>query len=429
MPLKTATPVDGSLVAKFHGRSLKNDKDKLQDSSALVCLSIIGNERCKGAHLDAIIKEALLQFKDVTFLIGDETYWHNLKSEITVTEETKIKLKQEAIALGDDYLQTHLSLFLNAIKMDNPRFNVDQFLTENSLKPVDEQIAALNKRAQGHNTPFKILRWRDWVNSDQHDYQAKKRELEELYESENCLKDALEPSIKDYVRRHHRKETEAHLLNLSRNRSADYLREETPAIFWIAGALGINYIAYPGKNVPLFTATHSFFITNSNLLDASSLRIKTPEPVNIAVWLEIKFKPLKPSHEALLEIKQSDEESNKSSPNSVSNLIKFFEKNHANAQKNQIHSFSTKSKTTAQTSPASELCSLESPDSKNHATLTDSQSTESPRVVQSLINTMRGFIDRPRTLTANQQATLKDQIKCLDQLLQKNNLNTSRSSI
>ena len=288
MPLETNRPVDGTQIATFHGVAIsKLDKEKIKNSSILVCLSIKDNRHCEKDDLRAIVNAALLNYKAATFLIGDETHWHNFKLEEVTSEAEQSVLKKRAIALGSDYLQANMPTFLNAIKEHCPAFNIDEFNEINRHSSVQERLNAINKCAKDLCVPFQIVRWREWVENPAHQYMTKQADIEALYQSEEILKNTLEESMMDFVRRHKVASMDSSLLKM---RSRDYLREETPAIFWIAAKLGIDFIAYPGKKVKLFTATHTFFVNHNSPAEHAALRVHVANPTMVANWLEIKFK-------------------------------------------------------------------------------------------------------------------------------------------
>lgn len=293
MPGKNKGIVDGTPTAKkrtatFTGLNLE-PATAVHDTTVLVCLSIKGNSHCTGKDLKAIIEHAISSHKKTFFLIGDETHWHNLKNQNIVSEEQELALKKEAIALGTEYLSLNLPVFFDAIKQLRPDLKINKFIADNAEKPISEQMEALNQFAAIHLIPFEIFRWHEWIANNKHQFACKQKEISALYESVPLLQNSLNVATEDYVKSHAKEEKKIGR-ELLTSRSRGYLKEEAPAIFWIAAALGINFVAYPGKAPRLFEETRNFFITNTDPIEHAEFRIQSEKPETLAKWLEILLK-------------------------------------------------------------------------------------------------------------------------------------------
>ncbi len=286
--------VDGTQIATFSGFAISRlSKAQLKQTTNLVCLSITGNPHCVGADLQIIIEQSIKNHGETIFLIGDETHWHNLKGAPVVSEEEKAALKEQAIAMGSKYLQDNLPAFLAVVEQLHPEFNAAGFYTSHADKSPSEHVIILNQLAVDFGIPFQIVRWREWVANGKHAFATKQSEISSLYDSEETLKSCLDKATADFVRRH-RKKIAPENVALFTQRSRDYLREETPAIFWIAAALGIDFVAYPGTAPKLFWATRDYFIAPQGQIEHAQLRIQVKNPELLANWVEINFRKQKP---------------------------------------------------------------------------------------------------------------------------------------
>lgn len=259
----------------FAGQSLaqyKKNNIATKDTKILIGLSIVGNPHCVGEDLFAIAEHAINNHKEVFFLIGDEIHWHNLKSGSDTTQEEILDLKKQAIALGTNYLNKNLSVFLNLVMKKNPTFDIDLFNT--AYLSIDEKIDAINAFGL-----FTIIRWHDWVSNNE--YVKNQTEIMACYETHPTLKADLEISANEFIKRHPDK---------CRFKTIDYMKEETPALFWIPAALQIDFVAYPGKIIKVFESTQDIFIADKNSVAPHPLSIGATNDRKMANWLQISVK-------------------------------------------------------------------------------------------------------------------------------------------
>ena len=201
MPEKTRNLADGTPSATFSGIAIANlSKAEIKNTSVLVCLSIKGNPHCVADDLKAIIDHAVTDHKHTTFLIGDETHWHNLKNKAGVTETEKTILKEKAIAMGSIYLKNNLPAFLAIITKQCPQFNIEAWLLNNRTNPPSDLATAVNLLATQLSVPFQIVRWHEWVANEA--YIAKRAQIMALYQTEETLCSGLEACTTDFARRH-----------------------------------------------------------------------------------------------------------------------------------------------------------------------------------------------------------------------------------
>lgn len=273
----------------FAGQSIaqyKKNNIAIKDTKILIGLSITGNPHCVGDNLFAIADHAISIHKETIFLIGDEIHWHNLTNEFVMAEDIPA-LKEQAVAMGTNYLNENLHVFLNLLKKNIPSFNIQSF--QNSHLSIDDKIKAINAFGLFH-----IVRWHDWVSSDTHKYLEKQAEIEDCYETDPTLKNDLERSVNDFIQRKNSKHTSeitdvtnSELLKL---RARGYIKEESPALFWIPAALKIDFVAYPGKITKVFESTRDFFITDNHSEAPHPLSIGAENSHKMANWLRISIK-------------------------------------------------------------------------------------------------------------------------------------------
>lgn len=329
MPITFKGSAEGTLIASFNGKALASThRTKSKSTTALILLSIQGNEHCQGEYLELITNQALRLHTAVTFLIGDELQWHNLKKE-TDHSETIVDLKQEAIALGDQYLTNNLPYFLNAITTEYPEFDKERFILENTGKPISEQIAALNVVGCELGTSFKIMRWQEWINNPAHDFVQKQTDILAQFDiPDTALNQSLRASTNEYLKRKKKCGLSEEEVSFLKTQSTGYIKEECSAIIWIGAALRINVIAYPGRLMQVFQDTKDTFVLTQEASRAHSLSIGVEAPDAVVNQIEIKFKRKKQPQ--LTDV--GDSQAAKTdidttlgiSPPSVSGLIKFF---------------------------------------------------------------------------------------------------------
>ncbi|RUR19026.1 hypothetical protein ELY21_05740 [Legionella sp. km535] len=273
----------------------------LADTKDLVLLSIRGNELCEGKYLGAMVQYAVdmhqnkpngtLSKGKATFLIADEIYWHNLRSlpPETASEE---ELKNQALIMGEEYIKANLDQFLTPLEINSTEFNATH-----GNKTVDEQISVINQLALDMGKNIEIVRWHTWISRDNAEDQIK--QMVPLYKTTDGLKAAIDTDADGFVMRH--RDDTAVSQDVWRHRSENYLTEENPAVMWLAGKLGYNFIIYPGKILSSFEETKKFFLVKDHkpfIRDGQSisddcahnpLSTHVPDPDRLVNWLEPTF--------------------------------------------------------------------------------------------------------------------------------------------
>lgn len=307
---KVTGPKNGKYVTASFDSKDKKDNSKsrfpsLKTTKDLVLLSIKGNEYCAGEYLEAIVQQAVATHQttsdspDVkgktTFLIADEIYWHNLKK---TPEDAEAVLKQQALDLGESYFEKNLSAFLAPLGLTPEVFNGTCH-----NKSMDEKIAIINQLAVDKGKNFEIVRWHTWVS--QNGFEKTSSEIMPLYTSVEGLKLSIDKSVDEFARRHAQEEGG---INLWRDRSRNYLTQESPSIMLLAASLGYNFIIYPGSILPPFVATKEYFVVEKHVPHIEKGRnivepchhdkhsIHVDKPSLLVNWLEVNFKR---SHENL----------------------------------------------------------------------------------------------------------------------------------
>lgn len=274
--------------ASFDGRA-KSSFPSLKDTSALVLLSIKGNEYCTGEYLGAIVEQAVSTHETTTFLVADELYWHNLK-EANVTAVNDVSeenhLKTQAAKLGSEYIESNLGYFLSQLNLD---IDTETFNRDHADKTIDEKIDIINKLASQRPNSFQIIRWADWVKNDPK-FIENRDNINALYATEPTLRRSIAETAANFANRHNIGNDK----ELWNKRSVDYLCEESPAIILIAASLGYNFIIYPGEMPKPFQATKEFFIkdidTKRENDPANDLILYVEKPHLLANWLVVNFK-------------------------------------------------------------------------------------------------------------------------------------------
>lgn len=286
-------PVDGTLVATLNGKA-----DVAKDTSVVILLSIKDNEFCAGNYLQASIEAALKVRKStnanglasVTCLVADELQAHNLKSQNT-NEEQLSSFREQGIRMGDRYLEDNLPFILQAIANIYPEFKKNDFVNENGKIPIAEQINALNIKTRELKIPFTITRWKEWRTNE--GYQLNKDKILPQYDiPRSKLAVALQSAVNSFTDRGKFNGMSADEMKLLKQRSNDYIREESAVIPYMVKALKIDLMAYAGKILPIFGVARSIFDAELDPVESSPLNtldqpLVKPEPEN---ELKIKFK-------------------------------------------------------------------------------------------------------------------------------------------
>lgn len=297
MPKETKL-VKGLPIAKFSGKGKsvlsKLPASEVENTSLLVLLSIKGNRRCTGIELQLMLEKAIQDHKkQIICLIGDEVYWHNL-AEPGDSDNPEVTLlrKQEAITLGDQYLQDNLPFFLNALNYHTETFEFDNLHVDtfdNISGSITEQLDYFHQEARRNNIPIQIMRWNEWINDRRHDFHLYQSEIMQLYETVPTLKAGIVVSTTDFVNRHKKSCDNPERIRLLKQQSEAYLLEESPAIIWIAGKLGFNFLAYPGKMLKSVEASKDFFMKDFVIPQFTTAKGELAN-MPICEWLEVDFK-------------------------------------------------------------------------------------------------------------------------------------------
>jgi len=273
-------PKDGKkLKALFNSREKILFPD-LKQTNVLILISINGNEYCSDEYLNAIIEEACSSHQKVTLLIADEVYWNNLKDMDLISHQDVGLLKARAIELGDEFITRNIGCFLAPLQI-----NPSSFQSQYSELSINEQISVINTISTEKGLNCNVIRWNDWINDPQHGFLNVKEDIQRYYESDPQLISSIEETATDFADRHkHEGSRELWLM-----RSKSYLKDESPAVIWIAAKLNYQFIAYPGEMISAFKATKNFFIHEkpSGILPNTVEIISSNSHVN---WLDIYFK-------------------------------------------------------------------------------------------------------------------------------------------
>ncbi|PJE13550.1 hypothetical protein [Legionella sp.] len=320
------------------------------------------------------LSKAEAENEDFTvFLVADEVYWHNLKTIELEKEEARLKqlyedeenlksssashsenttldteasalpqdannetiyrklaraaqleeqakLKEQALRLGNDYLERNLEQFLRPFKLNAKEFDTQFQLLLNvephhankltyiretlgltseqifKLKsvihqaetPIDQKIALINQLAIEKQMNFKIVRWKDWVNSDP-DFVENQQAIMDCYSTIPSLRDSVHATANNFAKRHENSGTYEEWYF----RSQGYLTEESPAVMWLGAKHNFNRIIYPGEMLPCFKATRELFIVDSkkpeDRSDELPFEIPTEDAKLLVNWIPCRF--------------------------------------------------------------------------------------------------------------------------------------------
>jgi len=273
---------DGDLLTASFDGVAKKAFPALNQTKVLLLLSIQGNSFCCKEFLEATVKNALLAHQQTTLLVADEVYWHNLKITADPTDEEKKALKTEALQLGNDYLEDNMPFIFDGLEL-----SYQDFVAYHPDLKGDSLVDATNQWFKEKGLHVEVVRWNQWVNNQWPDYAHVKQTLYDYYDQSPLLQQSIAQTAHDFSRRH-QKEGDSSLWEM---RSQGYLREESPAVMWLAAKLGFQFIAYPGEKIAPFQMTQSLFInpTPNNSVPAS-LRISVNKATDLVNWLQINFK-------------------------------------------------------------------------------------------------------------------------------------------
>ncbi|WP_454784206.1 hypothetical protein [Legionella sp. WA2024007413] len=309
---KIRGPKHGKIItASFDSKdNSKSRFPSLKTTKDLILLSIKGNEYCTGEYLKAIVQQAVAVHQTgvnytgaqgkATFLIADEIYWHNMEG--SPSGEDEHTLKKKAIELGEQYLKSNLSAFLEPLGLTPESFNNNY-----PCSTMDEKIEIINKLAAQQGKNFEIMRWRTWVAQD--NFEKTLEEIMPLYSSVEGLKIAIDKTSADFVSRHSQEGDDP---KTSLLRSQHYLTEESPSIMLLGASLGYNFVIYPGSILPPFEATREYFVVENHVARIekgenikkecthNKFCFHVEDPSRYVNWLEVNFKR---SEEKISEIK------------------------------------------------------------------------------------------------------------------------------
>lgn len=266
----------GKILEATMDGACKQNFSNLQATKSLLLVSIKGNDYCTGEYLQAMIEKSILNNGNVSVLVADEVYRHNLRTLSGLDDETA--LREEALQLGDEFFLSNIPYILKALSI-----GAEHFESACNSVDVNEKISWINDYAQKQGIVFELLRWHDWINRD--NYLAQASEIEGLYESVDCLRESIEDTAHDFARRHQHDGSAALWLH----RSSAYLKEESPAVMWCSMARGYEFIAYPGSIIASMETTKTFFLSNDLPEKARKFQLRL-DPALIGHWLDVYFK-------------------------------------------------------------------------------------------------------------------------------------------
>lgn len=242
------------LVASFNGKT----KRDIGNKTALVTLSILGNEKCTGESLYSMLETATApatHFKKTTFLIVDKIYYHNLLHDLPATPEAIEAAQKEALKIGDQYITNNLDAFLTTIAnhIYDSEAERNAFKSDFQIRypTIAGQLAEINRLSSEHKLYFEVIRWQEWMTSNR--LNEKANELLPLFQTEETLHQALKNTGESYAHRRVRASLDA-----QQESAENYLAEEHAAL---AAAINLyDYVAYPGKPTSIYHAMRQFFI-------------------------------------------------------------------------------------------------------------------------------------------------------------------------
>lgn len=306
------------LSSSFDGRIKKNFKN-IHETKVLLLVSIIGNEFCTGEYLQASIATAVQKHEEATVLIADEVYWNNLISENHLTDEKIQELKNKALNLGEQFIAKNMVHILKGLGLDSIEFEKHY----GSLG-LSEQLEKLHELAAEKGIRFSLQRWAEWTDTPDLNIAGMSR----VMNLNSKMQDSIEATAKDFADRH--KDEESSEVWLTRSRA--YLKEETPAVIWLAAKRGYHFIAYPGEEIAPFGTARELFINPEGSDDIDpELIIRTDS--SLANWLDINFRRSKSKQllftQSLINAPSSSSmaASSSSGASSSSSLSSFFSKN------------------------------------------------------------------------------------------------------
>lgn len=277
------------LESTFNGK-LKKSINNLKSSKILILISIKGNEYCAGEYLQASITEALTSHGEVTLLIADEVYWNNLASDVPCDIEETNRLKSQARQLGAEFIAENL---LNIV---TPLGLAETYQHVNAKDwDADQLVKWINTISRKNGLTFNMMRWVDWTTNPHSTFSQHQPQLENLMSTHPQLIASVELEAKKFASRH----SKEHQDSLWLQRSRQYLREETPAIIWLAAQLGYEFIAYPGEVIAPFVAAKKLWVDSPATEVADSLQVISKRPLSI--WLEIFFRRRQSKEQLLAE--------------------------------------------------------------------------------------------------------------------------------
>ena len=284
--VKTAKEVRARFINKsrpLYTEYLKSNQDWVRTKN-LVLLSMLGNPRCQGDYLGAMIIQSLADHNFSTFLIADEIYWHNIKPAGDLSADQIAELRLQARVLGAHYFETQLEHFLKPFGITPEYFN-----REHGKKNTADRIAAVNRLAVKEKLNFEIVTWDKWVRKEPLEFASRASQLLVLYDSDARLRTSLHTQASAFAERHFRHAGNQDSLELLYARAKGYLAEESLHIMWLASREGYNFITYPGAMPAPFQATRDYFVggPTSELAADDDFAIRVDMPECLVNWLDV----------------------------------------------------------------------------------------------------------------------------------------------
>lgn len=287
-PIKKSNHESIITETRFKGEGL-GYFDSTKETSVIIPVSIKYNQKCTGKELEQSILYATSNFSNTTVVICDQLSWHNLRQFDGKDDESL--LKKQAENEGSEFIKTKGNFHALTAPIQ-PFIEFEQFYTESMNLTASNIIDSINTISDTHNLNFQVYRWHDWLQLGDENFSNREDETIALIKSESSLQKSLTESCKEFAKTHLKKEkteNQTELMTLWKNRSEGYFPDEIFNLLLRAAYLGYNFLAYPGKPIPIFKTSLNFFIRKPDSNTPHSLSLLTDEPKHILNWLEISF--------------------------------------------------------------------------------------------------------------------------------------------
>lgn len=216
-----------------------NSKSNFKESVCVLAISV-GQKAHEGENLAATIDYINNNFKSCTIALGDSLQRHNFTFLYSLDSRNAYK---KSLAEGNSWLERN--------------------------KPIYNEL----------RIPFQITRWDEWLNHE--DYKAIESKLRKIYKKDEKVREAFEKTSEDFKERFKKIlmgeniEITAELLEKVKEKSIEYLKEESIIMTAIWATEGYNYILYPS---PILEAVER---AREKLLDEKQ--------EHFSKWLELSF--------------------------------------------------------------------------------------------------------------------------------------------